>query len=176
MISNLFLLQFKEECCNCQPFPTSHLFPTYFPLFPSLFSIKLYCALLLSVLFFFHSIPLYSCLIVIAALQALLSQFFFIIYFIVLAFRRSYHSHLFNIPITKGGNSMNTSEKQTHSPSGNAFTEKIPGFEQACGPVPYCLTNDYLFRAALQQNNPALKGLICVVALTGFHTGRITVT
>ena len=56
---------------------------------------------------------------------------------------------------------MNTSEKQTHSPSGNAFTEKIPGFEQACGPVPYCLTNDYLFRAVLQQSNQALKGLIC---------------
>lgn len=33
----------------------------------------------------------------------------------------------------------------------------------ATGPLPYTLTNDYLFRALLQQNNKVLKGLICAV-------------
>ena len=56
---------------------------------------------------------------------------------------------------------MNTSEKQTQSASGNTSPAKIPDFEHAHGPVPYCMTNDYLFRAVLQQSNPALKGLIC---------------
>ena len=71
---------------------------------------------------------------------------------------------------------MNTSKKQTQSAFGNASPSKFPDFEQAHGSVPYCLTNDYLFRAVLQQSNPALKGLICAVPLTSFHTGRITVT
>lgn len=31
----------------------------------------------------------------------------------------------------------------------------------AAGPLPYKLTNDYLFRALLQENNKVLKGLIC---------------
>ena len=56
---------------------------------------------------------------------------------------------------------MNTSKKQTQSAFGNASPSKFPDFEQAHGSVPYCLTNDYLFRAVLQQSNPALKGLIC---------------
>ena len=56
---------------------------------------------------------------------------------------------------------MNTSEKQTHSVSDNTFPANASDFRHAHGPVPYCLTNDYLFRAVLQQNNPALKGLIC---------------
>ena len=71
---------------------------------------------------------------------------------------------------------MNTSEKRTQSASGNASPAKIPDFEHAHGPVPYCLTNDYLFRAVLQQSNPALKGLICADPLTSFPTGRITLT
>ena len=29
------------------------------------------------------------------------------------------------------------------------------------GPLPYKLTNDYLFRALLQKNSYVLKGLIC---------------
>lgn len=165
--SNSLFYQFKEKYCNCQPFLTSHSFPTfflifpiYFPLFPSRFSTK-YCTLFLSVLFFFHSILLYSYLIVIAAFQALLSQFLFMICFIIPAFRHSYHSHQSIIHITKGGKSMNTSEKQTHSVSDNTFPANASDFRHAHGPVPYCLTNDYLFRAVLQQNNPALKGLIC---------------
>lgn len=34
-------------------------------------------------------------------------------------------------------------------------------FFNAGGKVPYHLTNDYLFRAVLQENNTALRGLIC---------------
>ena len=117
------------------------------------------CKIDLFMLFLLYSIPLCSHLIVATALQALLSQFFFIIYFIIPAFRRSYHSHLFTIHITKGGKSMNTSEKHTDSTFDSNFPAKFPDFEHAHGPVPYCLTNDYLFRAVLQQSNPALKGL-----------------
>ena len=36
-------------------------------------------------------------------------------------------------------------------------------FLNASGPVPYCMVNDYLFRAVLQSNNKALKGLICAL-------------
>ena len=71
---------------------------------------------------------------------------------------------------------MNTSEKQTLSTSGNSSPAKIPDFEHAHGPVPYCLTNDYLFRAVLQQSNPALKGLICAVPLTSFPTWTTILT
>lgn len=34
-------------------------------------------------------------------------------------------------------------------------------FLNASGKVPYHMTNDYLFRAVLQSNNKALKGLVC---------------
>lgn len=34
-------------------------------------------------------------------------------------------------------------------------------FHAAHGALPYTLTNDYLFRAILQENNSVLKGLIC---------------
>ena len=34
-------------------------------------------------------------------------------------------------------------------------------FQNACGPVPYNMTNDYMFRAVLQSNNTVLRGLIC---------------
>lgn len=76
-----------------------------------------------------------------------------------LPFISIYYSHLFIIHITKGGKSMNTSKKQTPTVFDNSFPVKFPDFEHAYGPVPYCLTNDYLFRAVLQQSNPALKGL-----------------
>ncbi len=36
-------------------------------------------------------------------------------------------------------------------------------FLNASGPVPYCMINDYLFRAVLQSSNKALKGLICAL-------------
>ncbi len=34
-------------------------------------------------------------------------------------------------------------------------------FENATGKIPYNMTNDYMFRAVLQSNNKALRGLIC---------------
>ena len=34
-------------------------------------------------------------------------------------------------------------------------------FQNARGPVPYNMTNDYMFRAVLQSNNTVLRGLIC---------------
>ena len=34
-------------------------------------------------------------------------------------------------------------------------------FENAHGPIPYNMTNDYMFRAVLQSNNKVLRGLIC---------------
>lgn len=37
----------------------------------------------------------------------------------------------------------------------------ITSLDQATGPLPVSMTNDYLFRALLQKNNHVLKGLIC---------------
>lgn len=34
-------------------------------------------------------------------------------------------------------------------------------FQNACGEIPFNMTNDYMFRAVLQENNQALRGLIC---------------
>ena len=45
---------------------------------------------------------------------------------------------------------------QIISSTGNSFS-----LNKASGPLPYSLTNDYLFRALLQENNMVLKGLIC---------------
>ena len=36
-------------------------------------------------------------------------------------------------------------------------------FAEATGPVPYTLTNDYLFRAVFQSNEKALRGLLCAL-------------
>ncbi len=36
-------------------------------------------------------------------------------------------------------------------------------FINACGQIPHGMTNDYMFRAVLQSNNKALKGLICAL-------------
>ena len=36
-------------------------------------------------------------------------------------------------------------------------------FLNACGHIPYGMTNDYMFRAVLQSNNKVLKGLICAL-------------
>lgn len=38
-----------------------------------------------------------------------------------------------------------------------------PDFRNVHGKVPYGMTNDYMFRAVLQSNNKALKGLICAL-------------
>lgn len=35
------------------------------------------------------------------------------------------------------------------------------GLQDASGPLPYGMTNDYMFRAVLQSNNKVLRGLIC---------------
>ncbi len=39
-------------------------------------------------------------------------------------------------------------------------SKRIPTLPQATGPLEYGLTNDYLFRALMQENNKALKGLV----------------
>lgn len=42
------------------------------------------------------------------------------------------------------------------------FTDmSLQAFDTACGPIPYGLTNDYMFRTVLQANNKVLRGLIC---------------
>lgn len=43
----------------------------------------------------------------------------------------------------------------------NTISETDFAFRDLHGPVPYSLSNDYLFRAVLQQSNKALRGLIC---------------
>ena len=45
----------------------------------------------------------------------------------------------------------------------NQTTTTISSAYATTGPLPYTLTNDYLFRALLQRNNHVLKGLICAV-------------
>ena len=45
-------------------------------------------------------------------------------------------------------------------------------FETACGNIDYCLTNDYMFRAILQQNKSVLKALVC--SLLHLQPGDIT--
>lgn len=42
----------------------------------------------------------------------------------------------------------------------NLFDSKN-SFQNATGPLAYNMTNDYMFRAVLQQNNKVLRGLIC---------------
>lgn len=47
-----------------------------------------------------------------------------------------------------------------------------PAFlKDACGSVPYNMTNDYMFRAVLQSNEKVLLGLIC--SLLGLHESEI---
>ncbi|MDE6606754.1 MAG: Rpn family recombination-promoting nuclease/putative transposase [Lachnospiraceae bacterium] len=49
--------------------------------------------------------------------------------------------------------------------------------QNASGALPYGMTNDYLFRAVLQSNNKALRGLICsLLRLTEEDVVSITVT
>lgn len=42
-------------------------------------------------------------------------------------------------------------------------TINTPSFETATGPIDYCFTNDYMFRAILQKNKRVLKALICAL-------------
>ncbi len=49
--------------------------------------------------------------------------------------------------------------------------------QHAYGPIPYNMTNDYMFRAVLQSNNKALRGLICSLLHleeTQLHSVEIT--
>ncbi|MDE6603767.1 MAG: Rpn family recombination-promoting nuclease/putative transposase [Lachnospiraceae bacterium] len=39
--------------------------------------------------------------------------------------------------------------------------DSLAFFRDAHGPVPYGMTNDYMFRAVLQSNNKVLRGLVC---------------
>lgn len=55
--------------------------------------------------------------------------------------------------MTKDISSRSTSTNNTSS------TDTL--WENAYGPVPYNMTNDYMFRAVLQSNNKVLRGLIC---------------
>ena len=48
----------------------------------------------------------------------------------------------------------------TNIPCANLFTASL---QNATGKLPYTLTNDYMFRATFQQNEYALKGLICSI-------------
>ncbi len=49
-------------------------------------------------------------------------------------------------------------QTQTHSADHSPIDR---AFENACGEIPFNMTNDYMFRAVLQENNRALRGLIC---------------
>lgn len=55
--------------------------------------------------------------------------------------------------MTKDTSSCSTSTVNTDS------TDTL--FENAHGPIPYNMTNDYMFRAVLQSNNKVLRVLIC---------------
>lgn len=41
------------------------------------------------------------------------------------------------------------------------FETTFQALQEAHGPIPYGMTNDYMFRAVLQSNNNVLRGLIC---------------
>lgn len=41
------------------------------------------------------------------------------------------------------------------------FSAMDEAFQNACGKIPFNMTNDYMFRAVLQESNQALRGLIC---------------
>ena len=57
----------------------------------------------------------------------------------------------------------------TNIPCANLFTASL---QNATGKLPYSLTNDYMFRATFQQNEHALKGLICSVL--GLEPEKVT--
>lgn len=62
------------------------------------------------------------------------------------------------------------SSSHAHNSSFAAFSDTAcqtvpmsPGFRDVSGPIPYNMTNDYMFRAVLQSNNKVLRGLICAL-------------
>ncbi|MBR6638135.1 MAG: Rpn family recombination-promoting nuclease/putative transposase [Lachnospiraceae bacterium] len=55
-------------------------------------------------------------------------------------------------------NNLNYNSCGREEASSKAYT-----FTEATGPVPYTLTNDYLFRAVFQSNQKALRGLLCAL-------------
>ncbi|MCM1155150.1 MAG: Rpn family recombination-promoting nuclease/putative transposase [Roseburia sp.] len=50
---------------------------------------------------------------------------------------------------------------QNHSVPAHLADASLSSFQNAHGPLPYNMTNDYLFRAVLQTNNRVLRGLVC---------------
>ena len=55
-------------------------------------------------------------------------------------------------------------QNKRQKPSQDNQTELSPldiAFQNASGEIPFNMTNDYMFRAVLQENNHALRGLIC---------------
>ena len=55
-------------------------------------------------------------------------------------------------------------DKQTNFQSGMSQSDRSVidmALQNAHGKIPYGMTNDYMFRAVLQSNNKALRGLIC---------------
>lgn len=54
---------------------------------------------------------------------------------------------------------------------------KSTELRDASGPLPYSMTNDYLFRAVLQSNNKVLRGLICsLLHLSGQQVISVEIT
>lgn len=50
---------------------------------------------------------------------------------------------------------------QSKSVTSQSFSSSPVFLQNATGPVRFNMTNDYMFRAVLQQNNKVLRGLIC---------------
>lgn len=56
---------------------------------------------------------------------------------------------------------MKKNEMQLETQNHTMFSPVDTAFQGARGEIPYNMTNDYMFRAVLQSNNKALRGLIC---------------
>lgn len=54
-----------------------------------------------------------------------------------------------------------TQNKQTKPASGGVTHPALTLWQNATGALGIPMTNDYLFRALLQENNTVLKGLVC---------------
>lgn len=60
----------------------------------------------------------------------------------------------------KGVTSMN---QKTTFQNKESVLNVNTAFQNAHGAIPYGMTNDYMFRAVLQTNNKALRGLVCAL-------------
>lgn len=58
-----------------------------------------------------------------------------------------------------------------HSPYNTSDNTSV-AIEELTGKLPYTMTNDYLFKAFFQKNEPALRGLLC--ALLSLHPEDIS--